>query len=59
MGGALGGPYSPLFLDQTEAQRAKKIIFRDLFPPLSQGLDDRAPPYLKVCIRHCLFFFDC
>ena len=35
-----------LFLDQTEAQRAEKIFFRDHPPPapLSQGLDDRFPP---------------
>ena len=40
----------PLFLDQTEAQRAEKIFL--IPPPLSQGLDDRAPPYLKVLIRY-------
>ena len=35
----------PLFLDQTEAQRAKKTFFGDGPPPplpLSQGLDDQA-----------------
>ena len=30
----------------------KKIFFRPP-PPLSQGLDDCAPPYLKVWICHC------
>ena len=36
-----GGSSLPhLFLDQTEAQRAKKYIFGDHpSPPLSQGLD--------------------
>ena len=33
-----GGPCPPLFLDQTEAQRAEKIIFKTA-PPLSEGLD--------------------
>ena len=33
----------PLFLDQTEAQRAEKKILGDRAPPLSQGLDDRDP----------------
>ena len=42
-----------LFLDQTEAQRAEKNFFETTPPPhtLSQGLDDRAPHYLKVWIR--------
>lgn len=48
------GPESPLFLDQTEAQRAKKT-FGD--PPFSNGLDDRSPPLpppnIMVWIRHC------
>ena len=35
----------PLFLDQTEAQRAENIFFWRLPPPLSQGLDD--PPSLS------------
>ena len=37
------GPGSPLFLDQTEAQRAERIIFQDPSLPLSQGPDDCAP----------------
>ena len=51
MEGARRGPFPlpPLFLDQTEAQRAEKNFFETAPPPptpLSQGLDDRAPPYL-------------
>ena len=53
--GEVPGP-PPLFLDQTEARRAEKIFSGD-HPPLSQGLDDRAPPYLKVWIRHCMGHF--
>ena len=36
-----GGPApSPIFLDQTEAQRAKKFFFESVPPPpLSEGLD--------------------
>ena len=43
-GRAQGGP-PPLFLDQTEARRAEKIIFWDHSPPFSQDLDD-PPPHL-------------
>ena len=32
-----------------------KFFFWDRPPPISQGLDDRSPPYLKVWIRHCIF----
>ena len=32
----------PLFVDQTETRRTKKIFW--LSPPLSQGLDGRFPP---------------
>ena len=35
---------------------AEKNLFGDR-PPLSQGLDDRAPPYLKVWMRHCMGHF--
>ena len=40
----------PLFVNQTEARRAeKKIFFSETgLPPLSKGLDDRRPSYLKV-----------
>ena len=33
----------PLFLDQTEDRRVKKILF-EMHHPLSQGLDDRPTP---------------
>ena len=42
-GGSPTPPHPPLFLDQTEARRAEKSFF-----------GDRAPPYLKVWIRHWL-----
>ena len=49
--GRARGP--PLFFDQNEAGRAEKKISGDCTPPpLSQGLDDRTPPYLKVWICH-------
>ena len=57
-GGGPGGSATPLFLDQTEARRAEKILFLETGPPpLSKGLDDQTPPpphppYLKVWIRH-------
>ena len=44
-------PGPPLFLDQTEARRAKKNLL-ETAPP-SKGLDDWGPSYLKVSIRHC------
>ena len=62
------GEDPPLFLDQTEAQRPKKIFFSrppPTPPPLSQGLDDGfpplppSPPYLKVSIHHCKFNIFC
>ena len=60
-GGSPPPPPSPaphLFLDQTEARRAEKNIWRPPPPPLSQGLDNRPPttPYLKVWIRHCFVY---
>ena len=36
-------PPPPLFLDQTETQRAEKNFFCDRAPYLSQALDDRPP----------------
>ena len=40
-------PPPPFIFEQTETQRAeKKKILRPPPPPLSQGLDNRAPPYL-------------
>ena len=50
-GGTRGGGL-PLFLDQNEARRAEKNFFEACPHPLSQGLDDRASPYVKVWIRH-------
>ena len=51
----------PLFLDQNETRRAEKKSFGDRPPPptptLSQGLDNRAPPYLKVWNRHWVYLF--
>ena len=56
-----GGPAppAPIFLDQTEAQRAKKIFFESVPqhppPPLSEGLD---PPYpLKLTCESIFFTF--
>ena len=55
--GSSGGtwkPPPPLFLDQTDSRRAEKIFFWwPSPPPLSKGLGDRPPLYLKVWIRHC------
>ena len=53
-----GTPSPPLFLYQTDVRRAEKNLFLKPLPPpppLSQGIDDRAPllPYLKVWICHC------
>ena len=46
--GSRGGARPPLFLDQTETRRAKKMFLGDRLPHPSKGLDDRRPPYLKV-----------
>ena len=58
-GGSWGGahPPPPLFLDQTEAQRAKKILLGDRAPPLPPPPYLRVwmtgpPAYLNVWIRH-------
>ena len=48
----MGGDAPLLFLDETEARRAEKDFF-ETCPPLSQGLDDFPPAYLRVLIRHC------
>ena len=55
-GKGLRGPALSLFLDQNEARWAEKTVFEAAPPtPLSQGVDDRGPPYLRVWIRHwCL-----
>ena len=53
-GGSRGrarGARPPLFLDQNEARRAKKMVFLETAPPsLSKGLDDQASPYLSSYI---------
>ena len=41
-----GGPGTPLFLDQTEAQRAEKYFLETGSPSLPQGLDDQPPPLI-------------
>ena len=42
-----GAAPHPLFLDQTEARRADKILGEIGLPhPLSKGLDDQPPPSL-------------
>ena len=49
--GPLGPGPSPLFLDQTEAQRTEKLFFGEPPPPLtprlSKGLDDRTPALIS------------
>ena len=60
LGEVPGEPAPPplLFLDQTEAWRAEKFFFETTpSTPLSQGLDDRASPHLRVWIRHCMWHF--
>ena len=47
-----GGAGPPLFLHQNEARRAEKNFLEACPHPLSQGLDDRASPYVKVWICH-------
>ena len=50
-GGARVALVSLLFLDQTEARRAKKQFFFETAPLLSRGVDDRPtppPPPLSV-----------
>ena len=49
LGGGQGAT-PPLFLNQTEARRAKKLFWETrppLPPPLCKGLDDQAPPPLS------------
>ena len=43
----------PLSFRPNWSPKGWKTFFRDR-PPLSKGLDDRPPPYLKVWIRHCI-----
>ena len=52
-----GEPGSPLIFKPNWGPKGRKKIFDTIPPPppapLSQGLDDRSPPYLKVWFRHC------
>ena len=41
----------PYFSTKMRPEGPKKIVLETALP-LSQGLDDRPPPYLKVWIRH-------
>ena len=58
------GENPPLFLDQTETQRAEKNFFQD-HPPLYPRVWMTAspptppPPYPKVSIHHCKFTIFC
>ena len=55
-GRGTGDPRPHLILRSAEARRAEKSFYGDLPPlPLSKGLDDPPPPYLKVWIRYCIF----
>ena len=45
-GGARVALVSLLFLDQTEARRAKKQFFFETAPLLSRGVDDRPTPLI-------------
>ena len=68
-GKGTGAPGLPLFYDQTEARRAKKLFLETAPSPfLSKGLDDRAPHLsqdLDPAMTHvtkrkrlcCSFFF--
>ena len=58
-----GGPNPSLIFRPNGGPNGRNFFFggggRNFFlrppPPISQGLDDRSPPYLKVWIRHCIF----
>ena len=47
----IGAP-APYFSTKMRPEWAKKFCW-ETTPTLSQGLDDRAHPYLMVWIRHC------
>ena len=49
------GPGSPLIIGQNWGP--KKNFFQTTPPPLSKGLDDLPPPYLRVWIRHWINSF--
>ena len=55
-GGSSGGAWGarpPSFRSKWGPKARKKFFSDRPPPPLSQGLDDCAPPYLKVWICHC------
>ena len=56
-GGSRGSahPLLAYFYTKLRSEGPKKVFFEAAPPPLSQGIDDRAPlpPYLKVWICHC------
>ena len=56
------GPVPRLFLDQTEARRTEFFFFGDRPPPpLSKGLDERAPLISRCGVDPALFstFLSC
>ena len=56
-GEGLRGPGHPLFLDQTEAQRAEKNFFGELrtpHPPLSQGMEPHCTAHADYVICNLL-----
>ena len=58
----LGEAGPPFFLAKMRPEGPKKIFLETSPPPplsqgLAQGLDDRARPYLKVWMRHCMGHF--
>ena len=53
-GGSREGGH-PLFVDQTEAQRAKKLFLETAPPPLSKGVDERPP--LSQALDPSLHYF--
>ena len=56
--GAQGARAPPYFWTKLRPEGPKKMFLETTPPPpLCQGLDDRAPPYLKVWIRQCMGHF--
>ena len=52
-----GGP-APLMFGPNSGPKGRKIFLGDGPPPLSKGLDNRAPPpYLKIWIQHCKYYY--
>ena len=52
-GGSREGGH-PLFVDQTEAQRAKKLFLETAPPPYLRVWMSAPPPYLKLWICHSI-----